>query len=69
MSWLDPLLCPLSALAEQYGGLAVVLVLTGVAPDEGGLVEAFTAGATDFLIKPIKPALLRARVKGWLLRQ
>jgi len=46
-----------------------VLVLTGAAPDEGGLVEAFTAGATDFLIKPIKPTTLRARVKGWLLRQ
>jgi CheY-like chemotaxis protein/phosphoribosyl 1,2-cyclic phosphodiesterase len=46
-----------------------ILILTGDAPDEGGLAEAFTAGATDFLIKPIKPALLRARVKGWLLRQ
>jgi CheY-like chemotaxis protein/phosphoribosyl 1,2-cyclic phosphodiesterase len=46
-----------------------ILVLTGAAPDEGGLVEAFSAGATDFLIKPIKPTLLRARVKGWLLRQ
>ena len=46
-----------------------ILVLTGAAPDEGGLVEAFTAGATDFLLKPIKATLLRARVKGWLLRQ
>jgi CheY-like chemotaxis protein len=46
-----------------------VLVLTGAAPDEDGLVEAFTAGATDFLQKPIKPTLLRARVRGWLLRQ
>ena len=46
-----------------------ILILTGDAPDEGRLAEAFTAGATDFLIKPIKPALLRARVKGWLLRQ
>lgn len=31
MSWLDRLLCPLSAIAEQYGGVAVILVLTGVA--------------------------------------
>ena len=46
-----------------------ILILTGSAPEEGALVEAFTAGATDFLIKPIKPTLLRARVKGWLLRQ
>ncbi len=36
MSWLDRLLCPLSALAEQYGGVAVILVLTGVAV--GGVV-------------------------------
>lgn len=29
MSWLDPLLCPLAALAEQYGGLALMAVLSG----------------------------------------
>jgi DNA-binding response OmpR family regulator len=28
----------------------------------------FTAGATDFLTKPFSPALVRSRVRGWLLR-
>jgi CheY-like chemotaxis protein/phosphoribosyl 1,2-cyclic phosphodiesterase len=45
-----------------------ILVLTGTRRDEAQVVEAFTAGATDFLVKPIKPTLLRSRVRGWLLR-
>src|SRR5690606_37293783 len=36
VSWLDPLLCPLAALAEQYGALALVSVLSGVMG--GGLI-------------------------------
>ena len=32
------------------------------------LVEAFGAGATDYLAKPIKPTLVRSRVRRWLLR-
>jgi CheY-like chemotaxis protein len=46
-----------------------ILVLTGTRLDEGNVVEAFSAGATDFLSKPIKPTLLRSRVRGWLLRE
>ena len=46
-----------------------ILVLTGTRLDEANVVEAFVAGATDFLVKPIKPTLLRSRVRGWLLRQ
>jgi CheY-like chemotaxis protein/phosphoribosyl 1,2-cyclic phosphodiesterase len=46
-----------------------ILVLTGTRLDERNVVEAFVAGATDFLAKPIKPTLLRSRVRGWLLRQ
>lgn len=45
-----------------------ILILTGKRLDEETLVEAFSAGATDFLVKPIKPTLLRSRVRGWLLR-
>jgi CheY-like chemotaxis protein len=46
-----------------------ILILTGTRLDEEHVIEAFVAGATDFLVKPIKPTLLRACVRGWLLRQ
>jgi CheY-like chemotaxis protein/phosphoribosyl 1,2-cyclic phosphodiesterase len=45
-----------------------ILVLTGARLEEQNVLEAFVAGATDFLVKPIKPSLLRSRVRGWLLR-
>lgn len=45
-----------------------ILVLTGLRQKEIDLVAAFTAGATDYLTKPIKPSLLRSRVRSWLLR-
>ena len=45
-----------------------VLMLTGSALTEQAVVDAFLAGATDFLVKPIKPTLLRSRVRGWVLR-
>ncbi len=45
-----------------------ILVLTGVRRREEDVVTAFEAGATDFLTKPIKPTLVRSRVRGWLMR-
>jgi DNA-binding response OmpR family regulator len=45
-----------------------VLMLTGEKLKETDVVEAFVAGATDYLTKPIKPTLVRSRVRGWLLR-
>lgn len=45
-----------------------ILLLTGTKLSESDLVEAFVAGATDYLTKPIKPSLVRSRVRGWLLR-
>ena len=45
-----------------------ILILTGRKLTEKDLVEAFVAGATDYLTKPIKPTLVRSRVRGWLLR-
>jgi CheY-like chemotaxis protein len=45
-----------------------ILILTGRKLTEADLVEAFVAGATDYLTKPIKPTLVRSRVRGWLLR-
>jgi CheY-like chemotaxis protein/phosphoribosyl 1,2-cyclic phosphodiesterase len=45
-----------------------VLILTGLKLTEADLVDAFVAGATDNLTKPIKPTMVRTRVRGWLLR-
>jgi CheY-like chemotaxis protein/phosphoribosyl 1,2-cyclic phosphodiesterase len=45
-----------------------VVMLSGEKLQETDLVEAFAAGVTDYLTKPIKPTLLRARVRSWLLR-
>jgi CheY-like chemotaxis protein len=45
-----------------------ILMLTGERLKERDLLEAFEAGATDYLTKPIKPTLVRSRVRGWLLR-
>lgn len=45
-----------------------IVMLTGVRLTETDLVEAFVAGATDYLTKPVKPTLVRSRVRAWLLR-
>jgi DNA-binding response OmpR family regulator len=45
-----------------------LVVLTQAPRQKTALVKAFKAGATDYLIKPCKPALLHARVCAWLLR-
>ncbi len=45
-----------------------IVMLTGVKLQENDLVDAFEAGVTDYLTKPIKPTLLRSRVRAWLLR-
>jgi len=45
-----------------------IVMLTGVKLQETDLVEAFMAGATDYLTKSVKPTLVRSRVRAWLLR-
>jgi CheY-like chemotaxis protein len=45
-----------------------ILILTGLKLTEADLIDAFVAGATDYLTKPIKPTMVRSRVRGWLLR-
>jgi CheY-like chemotaxis protein/ribonuclease BN (tRNA processing enzyme) len=49
-------------------GEVPILMLTGQKLKETDLIEAFVAGATDYLTKPIKPTLVRSRVRGWLMR-
>ena len=45
-----------------------IVMLTGVKLHEQDLVEAFEAGVTDYLTKPVKPTLVRSLVRSWLLR-
>ncbi len=45
-----------------------ILMLTGVKLDETDVAEAFAAGATDYLMTPAKPTLIRSRVRAWLQR-
>jgi len=45
-----------------------VLLVADSAPSAREVMEAFEAGATDYLSRPIKPTLLRSRIRGWLLR-
>jgi CheY-like chemotaxis protein len=45
-----------------------IVVLTGLKLQEADLVDAFVAGATDYLTKPVKPTLVRSCVRSWLLR-
>ena len=45
-----------------------VLLVGSAVPGEREVREAFEAGATDYLARPLKPTLLRSRIRGWLLR-
>jgi CheY-like chemotaxis protein len=44
-----------------------VVLLTAQLGDEN-ISVGFSAGVTDYLTKPFRPAHVRARVRGWLLR-
>jgi two-component system phosphate regulon response regulator PhoB len=44
-----------------------VVLLTAQIGDEN-ISAGFSAGVTDYLTKPFRPAHVRSRVRGWLLR-
>jgi DNA-binding response OmpR family regulator len=44
-----------------------VVLLTAQAGDVN-IAVGFSAGVTDYLTKPFRPAHVRSRVRGWLLR-
>jgi len=45
----------------------LMVVLTGQS-EETAAQASFAAGANDYLVKPFSPALVRARIRGWLSR-
>jgi CheY-like chemotaxis protein len=58
----------LRAEEDPYLREVPVLVLSGSALSEQGVLAAFESGATDHIAKPVKPTLVRSRVSGWLMR-
>jgi CheY-like chemotaxis protein/phosphoribosyl 1,2-cyclic phosphodiesterase len=58
----------LRAETDPYLCDVPIVILTGMRLQEKDLVEAFAAGVTDYLIKPVKLPLIRSRVRAWLLR-
>jgi DNA-binding response OmpR family regulator len=53
-------------IRETYPRVPIVIVSGHV--DEGSVLAAFEAGATDYLAKPFTPSQLRARLQACLLR-
>ena len=47
---------------------APIVMPTGEKLQEADLAAAFADGVADSLTKPIKPTLLRARIRAWLMR-
>jgi DNA-binding response OmpR family regulator len=45
----------------------IVLMTAKVGPEN--TTTGFAAGVTDYLVKPLIPSLVRARVRAWLLRR
>lgn len=67
LDWLMPEMDGLEltrALRQTKVGRGVyILLLTGV-EDDDKLIEAFEAGVDDFMVKPLKPRLLAARLRA-----
>jgi DNA-binding response OmpR family regulator len=57
----------LRADADPRIGKVPVVLLTAQMGEEH-IAAGFTSGVTDYLTKPFKPAHVRSRVRGWLLR-
>ena len=51
-------------LRETEVGSAIYILILTVMSQEDNLVEAFVAGADDFLTKPLKPKILAARLRA-----
>jgi PleD family two-component response regulator len=59
--------CRALRAARPLSGVPVV-VIAGAQDGAAEMDAAFAAGASDYLSQPLKPTLLRARVRAWLMR-
>ena len=53
----------LAALRSQDAWKAVPVVMLTAKSQEGDIVRAFDAGASDYMVKPFQPAELKARIR------
>jgi len=58
----------LRADSDPYFWTVPIVVMTAKAEPEN-TTTGFAAGVTDYLVKPLIPSLVRARVRAWLLRR
>jgi CheY-like chemotaxis protein len=56
------------ALKADPGTKDITIVLVTAHAHQTNVKQGFEIGVTDYIIKPIAPAMLRTRVRGWLLR-
>lgn len=52
------------ALRETHVGRGIYVLLLTAIEDDGALVDAFEAGADDFMSKPLRPKVLAARLRA-----
>ena len=53
----------LCAIREQYDSIRLPVIMCTALDDEKSVVQAMTAGANDYVTKPISLAILKARMK------
>lgn len=52
--------------AEERSRHTPVIFLTSVAPPQGAVEQAYALGAVDYLVRPVIPAILRAKVDAFV---
>src|SRR5919108_1888090 len=58
----------LSLIKSLRGEMLIPFLLLASAWNEEDLLEAYQAGIDDYLLKPVSPSLLQAKIKVWLKR-
>ncbi len=57
------------ALRAREAGRDIPVIMLTASRRPEDVIEAFQAGANDYLVKPFALAQLRAKTQTWLLRQ
>jgi CheY-like chemotaxis protein len=56
------------ALRAESRTQEIPIILLTASSSETDMISSFAGGATDYLTKPFAPAIVRTRVRSWLLR-
>jgi DNA-binding response OmpR family regulator len=63
-----PKVSTLELIKSLRGEMLIPFLLLASAWSEDDVLEAYQAGIDDYLVKPVSPSLLQAKVKVWLKR-